>query len=209
MKNSLILVSLFFALVGFALLPQTESHAQYTPQVPDTGEISVEVPDAPAPPQPVVEEEKIITPSHKESSYPIRLQIPAISLNSSIQNEGVTSDGEMDVPSGSTKNVGWYQPGTIPGDVGSAVIGAHVYAAFSKLRYLKAGSNIYVEAADHTTLHFVVKKVATYKLSELSAEELFNRTDGKHLNLITCAGTFVRSSGTYDHRLVVWADLVE
>jgi LPXTG-site transpeptidase (sortase) family protein len=128
---------------------------------------------------------------------------------SRVVNVGVTAEGEMDVPDGKTSNVGWYQYGTVPGEVGSAVIGAHVYAAFSKLRRLKAGSDIYIVTAGNKTLHFVVDRVKTYALADLSPEELFNSADGKHLNLITCSGSLTRDRSTYDHRLVAYATLVE
>jgi sortase A len=114
----------------------------------------------------------------------------------------------MDVPSGSTKNVGWYKYGTAPGDTGSAVLDAHVFAAFSNLHALRVGSDIYVTTANNNTLHFVVQETRLYKLGEVPATVLFNRSDTQRLNLITCAGKLTANHSTYDHRLVVYAVLV-
>lgn len=141
------------------------------------------------------------------SAYPFALAIPSINLSSPVQLMGLTNNGEMAVPSGKTKNVGWYEYGTIPGNMGSAVLDAHVFAAFSNLKKLKVGSDIYVTAQDGSRLHFVVSKTKTYALADVPREDLFNRNDGRYLNLITCAGKLTPDHSTYDHRLIVYAQL--
>ncbi len=141
-------------------------------------------------------------------TLPARLLIPAIGLDSEIQYVGQNSKGEMDVPSGETNYVGWYQKGTVPGKTGSAVFAAHVFAAFSDLDRVPVGADIYVDTNGGERLHFVVEAAKTYELGSISSQTLFNRKDDQRLNLITCAGTFVKSLDTYDHRLVVYATLV-
>src|SRR4051812_39392157 len=64
-------------------------------------------------------------PETIESKYPVRLIIPSIKLDTQVVDVGVNKKGEMDVPAGTTKNVGWYQNGIIPGDLGTAVMDAH------------------------------------------------------------------------------------
>ena len=142
-----------------------------------------------------------------QGGLPVRLIIPSIGLDSKIVNVGVNSKGEMDVPGGDTDNVGWYQGGTVPGRSGSAVIAAHVFAAFERLDELRVGTEIYVETKNGTKLHFVVEEAKTYLLGNLAPSFLFSRNDARRLNLITCAGTFIQSKDTYDHRLVVYAKL--
>jgi len=115
----------------------------------------------------------------------------------------------MDVPSGKTGNVGWYKGGTVPGQEGSAVLDAHVFAAFSALHSLSVGDSIYVTQADGSKLHFVVSDMQYYKLADVPAQTLFNRSGGAYLNLITCAGTYIPAAGTYDHRLVVYTTLAQ
>lgn len=120
---------------------------------------------------------------------------------------GLTPEGNLDVPDGKTNNVGWYAKGTVPGDMGSAVLDAHVYAAFSNLHELKKGDTIYVAMKDGSTKEFKVTGSRVYKLSELSGDELFNQDDGRYLHLITCAGSLTPDKSTYTHRLVVYAML--
>lgn len=142
------------------------------------------------------------------SSYPTNLSIPSINLSANVEIVGQESNGEMAVPSGKGSNVGWFKNGTIPGNRGSAVLDAHVFAAFSNLKDLQIGSDVYVTNAQNQTLHFVVSDMKTYALGALSPQTLFYQTDGRRLNLITCAGKLTPDHSTYDHRLVVFTTFV-
>jgi len=140
---------------------------------------------------------------------PSSLVIPAIGLNSKVIPMGINSVGELDVPDGKSSDVGWYEGGTVPGEMGSAVMDAHVYAAFSKLRYVKVGSDIYIETVSGEKLHFTVVESMLYPYDQVPPHFLFERSDGKRLNLITCAGKYLSAKGTYDKRLVAYAVLAE
>lgn len=142
------------------------------------------------------------------TAQPVRLIISAIGLNAPVESVGLNQQGEMDVPDGSTNDVGWYRNGTIPGNIGSAVIDAHVYAAFQNLRNLKVGSEVIVENASGERLTFVVDDSRVYKLGELTSGMLFGKRDARRLNLITCAGEQTADGSTYTHRLVVYTTLV-
>lgn len=142
------------------------------------------------------------------SEIPVRVTAPSINLNSPIVGVGLDSKGRMDVPSGKTNNAGWYTDGTVPGRVGSAVVAAHVYAAFDNLHNLSPGADIYVDTEGGERLHFVVDEMITHRLNDMSPRHLFSRTDARRLNLITCAGAWSNSMGTYTHRLVVYAKYV-
>lgn len=139
---------------------------------------------------------------------PVRIIVPAIGLEAPIAYMGTNGKGEMDVPSGSSGSVGWYERGTVPGDRGSAVIAAHVFAAFSDLHKVPPGSDIYIETKGGVKLHFVTEEVRTYRLSDLSPDMLFERADARRLNLITCAGSLTQGGSTYTHRLVVFTKYV-
>lgn len=140
---------------------------------------------------------------------PVRLLIPSIGLDAPVEHLGKNAKGEMDVPSGETDNVGWYRNGTVPGTYGSAVIAAHVFAAFSELQDLAPGSDVYIITDKNERLHFVVEDAKEYALEQVSAQHLFNRRDAKRLNLITCAGRFIPSIDTYNRRLIVYTKLVD
>lgn len=142
------------------------------------------------------------------SGAPIQLSIPAISLTSPVISVSTNAQGQMDVPDGSTNNVGWYKHGVIPGEVGSAVMDAHVFAAFKNLRSLKIGDDVYVKNEAGTRLHFIVREIRVYPLNEMTPDMLFRQTNARQLNLITCAGSLTSDRTTYDHRLVVYTELV-
>jgi LPXTG-site transpeptidase (sortase) family protein len=143
----------------------------------------------------------------RSDTLPTALFIPAINLNAPIVPVGTDASGQMAVPSAQSGAVGWYAYGTLPGEMGSAVLDAHVFAAFTHLSQLRPGDDIYV-ARGSALLHFRVESMRTYGLSSLSPTMLFGASDARRLNLITCAGAFIPSLGTYDHRLVVYATLV-
>lgn len=145
---------------------------------------------------------------HPENRHPSQIVIPSLKINSWVVPVGVTANGEMDVPDGSTLNVGWYKHGTIPGDVGSAVMDAHVYAAFKKLKNIKVGSTIYVYNARGEELKFKVISSKVYPLANVPMQTIFNDASGAYLNLITCAGRFMPSRNTYSHRQVVYAERI-
>ncbi len=138
---------------------------------------------------------------------PTRLIIPSIGLDDQIIAGGLTANGEMAVPSGSTQNVGWYQNGVIPGNPGSAVLDAHVFAAFTKLNQVKVGDSIYITDTQGTKRRCVVTQVSTYALADITSQMLFAPTNDRDLNLITCAGQLTPDHSTYDHRLVIYTTL--
>jgi LPXTG-site transpeptidase (sortase) family protein len=180
--------------------------APTTPQVPETAVSQSETADAQAP---LPDPEQLVSQLTHGDDYPVELMVPSINLDVSIVNVGVNSKGEMDVPDGNTKAVGWYDHGTIPGDTGSAVLDAHVFAAFTNLRYAKVGDDIYVKTKSGNILHFRIEQSLVYKTAEVPVQTLFNRDDKPRLNLITCAGKLTKDRSTYDHRLVDYAVLVD
>lgn len=191
--------------LGFAtLIPTTLASQKDTPAIPDTGTLTGTVLAATSTP---AFPEAPNKPRTAADMRPVGVSIPAIGLDDSIEGMGVLRNGELAVPSGKTSLVGWYADGTVPGEEGSAVLDAHVFAAFKNINKLKAGDSIYITDADGTVLHFIVMTSEYFKLGALSADYLFNRDDAKRLTLITCAGKLTADHSTYDHRLVVSAVL--
>ena len=137
------------------------------------------------------------------------LKIPTIGVNAIIENVGLTPDGAMDIPK-SQEEVGWFEPGARPGDIGSAVIAGHYGAktsVFNNLHRLLKGDIIFVEDDKVKVISFVVRESRSYNLNA-DASIVFGSDDGKpHLNLITCEGIWDKATKTYSDRLVVFADL--
>jgi LPXTG-site transpeptidase (sortase) family protein len=145
------------------------------------------------------------------SGVPVRLKIPSIKVDASVEFVGVNSSGEMDVPK-NPDNVAWFEPGVIPGDNGSAAIAGHfgwkegIPAVFDDLNKLKKGDKVYVEDEKGVTVVFVVRELKVYKEGEESSR-VFISNDGKaHLNLITCGGVWNKADESYSDRLVVFTD---
>lgn len=148
-----------------------------------------------------------------EGELPKRLRIPTLSIDAFVKHVGINDKGNMATP-GNFTDTGWYKYGTVPGDIGSAVVDGHVDNAlalagvFNNLKDLKAGDDIYIDTASSTQLHFVVQEVATYSATEVPLERVFNGKDAARLNLITCTGEWNRDKKEYAERLVVYAVLV-
>ena len=138
---------------------------------------------------------------------PMYLYIPSINLFSNMQGVGIDKKGNMDVPSGKTNNVGWYEYGTMPGNTGTAVLDAHNTAAFKNLKNVPVGSDIYILTQKGKIMHFVVREAQVYSMKTLKPSTLFAQAGHPQINLITCAGKNL-GGGDATHRLIVSAQLV-
>lgn len=222
MRVSSVVVSIFALAMASAIAISANTTTADTALLatPDTGtEVSLEKVATTETLQQVVIEATTTTPETPtrtpaasqahDSAYPERVAAPAIGLDSLIQPLGVNEKGEMDVPDGDADLVGWYEPGTVPGKIGSAVMDAHVYAAFKHLKELNVGQDVFIATKDGERLHFIVEETVVYPLAQMPLQRIFNAADGKHLNFITCEGEYSRSIDTYTHRRVVYTSLVE
>lgn len=145
---------------------------------------------------------------------PIRITIPSISVDTVINYVGLTADGTMDILPDPNK-VAWYSLGTIPGDIGSAVIAGHYGwldnkpSVFNEIHTLKSGDEILITNENKLVLAFIVTKIANYNPTA-DASSVFKSNDNKsHLNLVTCSGVWENSKKSYSDRIVVFADKKE
>jgi len=152
-----------------------------------------------------------ISAQNETLGLPIRLKIPQINVDAAIEYVGLTSNGAMDVPQ-KIENVGWFKFGPHPGQRGSAVIAGHFNGpngedgVFINLYKLKSGDKIYTENEKGSPITFVVRESRLYDPGY--ADDVFNQSDGAHLNLITCDGVWDGVKKSYSKRLVVFTDLV-
>lgn len=156
-----------------------------------------------------------IDPPAGEVNYglPVRLKIPSISSNSSIEYVGITAQKEMAVPK-NIENAAWYELGPRPGETGSAVIAGHYgwkngeVSVFDNLKSVAVGDLIYIEDDKGVTLTFIVHEIRTYEWKE-DTTNVFTSYDGKsHLNLITCNGVWNKAEKSYSKRLVIFTDKI-
>lgn len=142
---------------------------------------------------------------------PVNIKIPSINVDAAIESVILTASGNMDVPKKPT-NVGWYELGPRPGEVGSAVLAGHVdwlggaTAVFTDLDKLQLGDKILVQDNEGKIITFIVRKSQTFD-AMANRQDVFTSNDGKaHLNLITCEGVWSKKAQSYSQRLVVFTD---
>jgi hypothetical protein len=164
---------------------------------------------------------------------PLELRIPALRITTSVLGVGLTSKNVMDTPMGSANSpvwqkVFWYRGGGIPGDATTATIAGHVDdvlgrpAIFARLKDLRPGDPVVVrDLRTGLDADFLVTRTISYSLRQTVEPAVLSQIYGpgpvagqgpepsldglSHLTLITCAGNWIGSAGTFDHRLVVYA----
>jgi sortase (surface protein transpeptidase) len=103
--------------------------------------------------------------------------------------------------------------GAAPGDAGPAVIVGHVDsrdgpAVFFRLGELRPGDRIEVGQQGGGGRSFVVERVERQPKEALPAGHIWNRTREPVLRLITCGGSFDRSTGHYRDNIIVFAETI-
>ncbi|MFE5889180.1 class F sortase [Streptomyces sp. NPDC056462] len=145
-------------------------------------------------------------------SPPDHIRIPSIRVSAPLMGLGLTKTGSLDVPPAERKNLaGWYEPGTTPGETGTAIVAGHVDnaegpAVFYRLGALKKGSTIEVERRDGGTALFSVDAVEVYDAEAFPDEKVYGPAARPELRVITCGGGYSRRTG-YQGNVVVFAHL--
>ncbi len=146
-------------------------------------------------------------------AQPTVIRIPDIQLDTTLSAVGLDKDGSIAVPA-QYMTAGWYQDSPTPGEVGPSIIVGHLdnvkgAAVFWRLRELVPGRIIEIDREDSTTVRFVVDKVQQFSQGDYPVNEVYGNTAYAGLRLITCGGTFNRSSQHYDANTVVFASQVQ
>lgn len=158
----------------------------------------------------VPQNEQLISPL--PVTLPVTFSIPKLKVKSQIESVGLDSQNKMDIPK-DENNVAWYNLGVKPGEKGNAVMAGHFDkktgepAVFYDIGKLKPGDEIIVEDGGGKEYKFVVTEIATYPVEDFPLEGVFGAFDKPRLNLITCEGTYDKTSKLYSHRLVVYSEL--
>jgi sortase (surface protein transpeptidase) len=147
----------------------------------------------------------------QRTARPVWLAIPAIGVRTSLVDLGLNSDGTLQAPA-TTTEAGWYTGSVRPGAIGPAVIAGHVDsldgpAVFFWLQAIRLGDRVYVGRADGTVAVFTVTSVQMYAKDRFPTAAVYGPVPDAELRLITCGGTFDRSSRSYLSNVVVYARL--
>lgn len=149
------------------------------------------------------------------AAEPTAINIPAIGVESTLEQVGLRPDGSIEVPAGSNYDEpAWYRHSPTPGELGPSVILGHVDSAargpsvFFRLGELEPGDTISVARRDGTTAVFEVDAVRSYSKDRFPTRKIYGNTDHAALRLITCGGDFNQRTGLYTANIVAFAHLV-
>ncbi|MEU4244582.1 class F sortase [Actinoplanes sp. NPDC026619] len=153
---------------------------------------------------------------HSDRTYdavaaPVRLRIPALGVDSKVQQLGLQPDGTIAVPD-RTDVAGWFAPGARPGQPGPAVILGHVDSTggpgiFIRLATVRPGATVRVDRSDGTSATFRITKVSRVPKVRFPTDLVYAPTLDPTLRLVTCGGSFDRTRGSYRDNVIAFADL--
>jgi hypothetical protein len=149
-------------------------------------------------------------------SLPLRVQIPAVGLDSGVDSGllelGLQADGSLEVPPDGA-SAGWYTGAPTPGELGPAIIAAHVDwegepGVFYDLRDVRPGNEVEVTREDGAIAVFRVSRVEQFPKGAFPTDVVYGDIDHAGLRLITCGGSFDREARSYEDNIVVFAELL-
>ncbi|MFE9400306.1 class F sortase [Streptomyces sp. NPDC006530] len=160
-----------------------------------------------------------LPPAHAplKGATPQRVEIPSIGVTAPVVPRGLDSGGAVDPPPyAQAGTVGWFGGGTRPGEAGAALLVGHVDtesrpAVFYGLSAVRPGQRVKVTGADGTVAEFTIDDVQVFPRSHFDAAQVYGpRQRGRaELRLITCGGTYDRTTKSYTANVVVSAYLTD
>jgi LPXTG-site transpeptidase (sortase) family protein len=139
---------------------------------------------------------------------PTRVRIPRIGVDSALLSLGLDAHGALQAPP-DYDLAGWYADGTVPGEIGPAVIAGHVdsfrgKAVFFRLHELHEGDQVQVQRGQ-AWVSFLVVRVDRYAKNAFPTAQVYGPTPDAQLRLITCGGAFDPTTKSYVDNIVVYA----
>lgn len=180
---------------------------------PSVASPSVDVPSVDGP---SVDGPSVTTPTHVEAAHlgksrPVRLQIPAIGVDSTLMDLGLKADRTLEVPPQGFP-AGWYTGAPTPGELGPAIIAGHVDwtgpGVFYNLRNLKPGDKVSVTREDSSIAAFRVTGVKQFPKDAFPTDLVYGNIDVAGLRLITCGGSWNAQTHHYEDNIVAFADFI-
>jgi hypothetical protein len=141
---------------------------------------------------------------------PTTLAIPALRVQATVVP--VDSSGEILGVPPDPAQVGWWTGSAPPGAAsGTVVIDGHIDSAttgpgaFYQLTDLHINDPLTITTTTGDRRNYTVTGRRTYPKTNRLPPDLFATTGPPRLVLITCGGSFDRSTGSYSHNIVVFA----
>lgn len=141
---------------------------------------------------------------------PVRVSIPVLGVRSDVVPTGVDRDGTTQIPD-DVDVLGWYRYGPAPRDLGSTVVVGHRdgrgqgRGALYALGALGVGDRIRVTLADGSRVDYRVVAREVLGKQAVPLEDIFARSGGRVLSLISCGGVYDRARGGYQANVLVTA----
>ncbi|MFI8169396.1 class F sortase [Streptomyces sp. NPDC085931] len=158
-----------------------------------------------------------LPPPHRPltDALPQRVDIPGLGVQAPVVARGLDPRGALDPPPYDQPGVvGWYAGGVAPGAPGTALLVGHVDtdtrpAVFHKVGAMRPGQTIRVIRADARVAEFTVESVQVLTRDRFDAHQAYGpRESGRaELRLVTCGGSFDRTTRSYTANVVVSAYL--
>jgi len=143
-----------------------------------------------------------------QGSEPVLISIPEISLSSPIIPVDLNKQGIVDTPD---NEVGWYLRSASVGQDSNMVLSGHFVGldmqkgVFYDLKNLKKRSRLEVKARNGLISNYEVYETELVKTEDFPVRKVYGKKSEASLHIITCAGTFESTRGTYSHRTVIYA----
>ncbi|MET9020690.1 class F sortase [Actinopolymorpha sp. NPDC004070] len=142
-------------------------------------------------------------------SAPSRIEIPAIDVAAPVISLGDADNGAIDVPPPNRPYLaGWYKYGATPGQLGRTVIVGHLDsrysgpAVFYRLHELRPGDEVTLTRHDGIMVEYRVDRTVLTPRDEFPAADVYGPSAAPELRLITCGGTYTKSTGWTDNVVV-------
>lgn len=147
-------------------------------------------------------------------NHPKRIHIPALDVSGCITKVGVDQHGAIAAPD-NIYTAGWYINSALPGQPGLSIIDGHLSgrykkdAIFQHLNKLKKGETFTVTLGNDKVLKYQVFNVKTVSLDNAIDTLLAKDPNiSSQLNLITCGGSYDKTTQQYNRRVIVSAKLL-
>ncbi|GAB1822984.1 class F sortase [Herbidospora sp. RD11066] len=153
-----------------------------------------------------------ITPMNQPSS-PKRLVVKKLNIDAPIRSVGLDKNGAIEPPPLANTNLaGWYRGSPAPGTAGPAVVVGHrdttnAPAVFNRLAELQYGDTIEITRQDGTVAIYTVGGIEQADKTIFPTDRVYGNSDMAELRLITCGGTYNRTTRHYVDNVIVYATM--
>jgi sortase (surface protein transpeptidase) len=147
-----------------------------------------------------------------DAPEPARVRIPAIDVDADVIDLWLNDDGSLQTPDDDFSQAGWYTGRSAPGEQGPLIVVGHVDnksgpAVFFRLKELAPGDEVEMVRDDGSSVFYVVESSERVPKDSFPTEKVYGPTDVPTLRLVTCGGSFDRSTGHYIDNIITYATI--